>query len=212
MQFLKRPKTTLAIVIIAALLATLVLQDHGPPITRLEPTSVIAAILNDPLTPRFDPPDADVTLVVFTDYRCAVCKASNPAIQKVLKEDGRVRVLYKDWPILGEASRIAARAAIAAHRQDKYPQFHDALMRVSGPLDEEAIAAAAAQAGVDRRRLRADLTAHNEEIDATLNRNAFQAFSLGLTGTPGFLVGPALVRGRLDESRLERLVAAARNE
>lgn len=209
---MKRPKTTLAIVVIAAVLATLALQVHGPPITRLKPTPVIAAILNDPLTPRFDPPDADVTLVVFTDYRCGVCKASNPAIQKVLKEDGRIRVLYKDWPIPGEASRIAARAAIAAHRQGKYPQFHDALMRVSGPLDEAAIEGAAVKAQIDLRRLRADLEAHHDEIDQILSRNAVQAFSLGLTGTPGFLVGPALVRGRLDKSGLEKLIAAARNE
>jgi protein-disulfide isomerase len=177
---------------------------------RVTLTPVVAAVLTDPGSPRAGAAAPDVTVVVFTDYQCPICKADDPALARLLAADPRVRVIYKDWPIRGPLSDLAARTALAAERQGRYRPVHTALMSVRGPLSPERIAAVAASAGADPARLAADQRAHAREIDAQLARHRLQAFSLGLSGTPAYLVGPYLIEGGLDDRRLAHAVKQAR--
>ena len=124
--------------------------------------------------------------------------------------DPKVRVIYRDWPIFGEASIAAAKVAIASKWQGKHAAVHDALMVTPRPLDEAAIKAAAIKAGADWPRLQADLKAHHGEIEALLARNNDQAESLGLQGTPAFIIGNYLVEGGMDLAGLRAAVAKVR--
>ena len=121
-----------------------------------------------------------------------------------------MRVHFKDWPILGEQSKLGARAALAAHRQGGYFAMHKALMADAAPLTPARVGELAAQAGLDAERLASDLQLHAGDIDEQLNRQANQAFSLGLRGTPSYLVGAQLIEGGLDDRALAKAVAAAR--
>ena len=177
---------------------------------RLEPTPVVRAVLTDPGSPRAGAAEPDVTVVVFTDYQCPICKVTDPALTRLLAADPKVRVIYKDWPIRGPLSDLAARTALAADRQGRYPAVHDALMAARGALSPERITAIAAAAGADLARLAADQSVHAREIDAQIGRHRLQAFSLGLAGTPAYLVGPYLIEGGLDDRRLDHAVKRAR--
>jgi protein-disulfide isomerase len=185
-----------------------VLQNRPPPGRTLERTPVFEAVLRDRGAPRIGPDDADVVIVVFTDYRCAVCRRTDPALARLLQADPGVRVHYKDWPILGEQSQLGARVALAAHRQGRYLPMHQALMAERGPLTGGRVRELAAAVGVNSPQLEADLA--SKDIDEQLTRHANQAFSLGLRGTPAYLVGPKLIEGGLDDRALARAVAQAR--
>ncbi|MDP3853715.1 DsbA family protein [Phenylobacterium sp.] len=206
----RRPRLTLAIALLLGAAMSFYLQNRPPPWRALTLTPVVAAVLKDDGGPRIGPDDADVVVVVFTDYQCPVCKRTDAALERVAANDGRVRVVYKDWPILGEASVLAARAALAADAQGKYADVHRALMASRSKLDAERIRDIAIEAGADWPRLQADQAARAGEIEARLNRQAGQAWSLGVEGTPAYLVGPYLVKGGLDDRDLARAVAAAR--
>ena len=169
-----------------------------------------AAILNDPATPTLAPENADVTVVMFFDYQCPVCRRVHPVLERVRKEDGRIRLVYKDWPIFAGTSITAAEVAIAAQWQGKYHAVHDQLMRTPGKLDEAKIEAAAKRAGVDWEGLQRDLEAHGDEIDALLGRTLVQARGLGIQGTPAFAIGPYLVSGGLDYAGFKSAFAKAR--
>ncbi len=183
------------------------LPEPAQPLTR---TPVVAGVLDDPGSPRAGSNNANVTVVIFTDYRCGICQATDPALERLLAKDPKVQVIFKDWPIRGADSTLAAHAALAADRQGRYRAFHTALMASRGPLDPPRIERIAAEAGLDVARLRADQIAHAPEIDAQLRRHAFQALGLGLAGTPAYLVGPYLIQGGLDERQLAVAVRRAR--
>lgn len=167
----------------------------------------MAAILGDRDAPVGGDPQGDLTIVDFFDYQCPYCRRAEAALDEFAREDGHVRIIYKDWPILGEASTQAARRALAARDQGKYLEAHRILFAMAGRrATPEQIDAALSAAGVDLARLTADLAAHGGEIDALLARNLVQAASLGLQGTPAFLIGPVLTPQALD---LEGFRAAA---
>lgn len=168
------------------------------------------AIMTDPIAPAVAPQDADVTIVLFSDYNCPYCRKVHPALQALLREDPKVRLLYRDWPIFGGASTEAARAAIAAEFQGRHTAFNEALMAAQGKLDSAAIRTAANRAGVDWTRLQKDLTARRQDIDALLGRSDRYARMLGLTGTPGLLIGPYLLPGAVGVAELRKVVAAVR--
>lgn len=198
----------LAILAGAAVSAGLrMLPDKGQKLTL---TPVVAKVLNDRDAPSAGPGRAEVTIVVYTDYQCAVCKRTDGALERIVAADPGVRVIYKDWPILGEASVAAARAALAADRQGKYLAVHRGLMASRAPLDEAQIRRVAIAAGADWPRLTADRTAHARTIEAQLGRHGMEAWSLGIPGSPGYLVGPYLIKGGLDDRDLARAVARAR--
>ena len=170
----------------------------------------VKAILNDPEAPVGGNPDGDVTIVAFLDYNCPFCKKATPALAKLVASDGGVRLVYKDWPILAASSVDGARMALAAKYQGEYEQAHAALMAVPGRSSRDHMAEAIRKAGVDMTRLEADLKTHDSEISALINRNRDEADSLGLEGTPVFLIGPFKVAAALDYEGLKRVVEQAR--
>lgn len=174
-----------------------------------QPTVSERAILHDPDVPALGNPKGDVTIVEYFDYQCPYCRKLHPELMRLIAEDGNIRLVLKDWPILTPQSLVAARLALAARYQGRYAETHAALMETSGRLDQDKIRAAAVKAGLDLDRIDADVTARAAEIDAVLARNAAQADALGLTGTPALLVGPFKVPG-MGYDGLKKVVAEAR--
>lgn len=191
--------------------ASTLLQRLPPPARRLDASPVVDAVLSDPGSPRAGPADADVTVVVFTDYLCGICRATDGALARLAAADPGVAVIYKDWPIRGVVSEAAARAALAAASQGGYLAMHRALMTAPGRLDAARLPAIAESAGLDPVRLARDLETDAAALDRQLARHAAQAFSLGLQGTPAYLVGPWLSQGGLDDRQLATAVRRARN-
>lgn len=165
----------------------------------------------DAVAPMVRPAAYDVTIVEYMDYQCPNCRTSVAPIRQLLASDRKVRLIYRDWPIFGPASEGAALVALAAKYQGKYREVHEALMAAPLPLDEKRIEAAARGAGVDWPRLEKDMNSHSAEILALLRRNDEQAQSLGLQGTPGFLVGNTQFFGGMTLKELKEAVAKARS-
>lgn len=206
----RRPRLTLAAALLVGVLVMILLREaplDGQLVTR---TPVIARVLDDRASPRIGARAPDVIVVVFTDYQCPVCKRTDIALDRLVSDDPGVQVIYKDWPILGPASVEAAQVALAARMQGRYVATHRGLMAHGGRLDSAAIRKVAEQAGVDWTRLDADRRANAKVIETMLARNGGQAWSLGLAGSPGYLVGPYLIQGGLDDRALRRAVARAR--
>jgi protein-disulfide isomerase len=170
----------------------------------------VNAILNDPDAPVGGNPKGDVTIVAYLDYNCIYCKKSAPDLDRVVKEDGKIRLIYKDWPILSESSMLGAQLALGAKYQGGYEKAHHALMGISGrKSDQTAMLKAMKAAGIDMTRLQSDLDTHGPKISALLQRNLAQADSLSLTGTPTYLVGPFRT-STLDYAGFKQVVADAR--
>ncbi|WGD53626.1 DsbA family protein [Bradyrhizobium sp. CB1650] len=167
-------------------------------------------VLRDPDVPVAGNPNGDITIVEWSDYNCPYCRKLEPELRQVVQDDGKVRLVLKDWPILGPVSITAARIALAAKFQDKYHQAHDAMMGVSSRLTEPRIDELLAGAGIDMDRLKRDLTARARDIDAVLKRNNDQAEAFGFRGTPSFIVGKFRVPGVLTMTEFEQVIADAR--
>ncbi len=165
-------------------------------------------LLNDPASPVGGNPDGDVTLVEFFDYQCPYCKKVLPSIQALLAEDRNLRYVFKEFPILGKASVFAARAALAAHRQGKYLEFHMAVMPAKGKLTEARVMRLAKTAGLDTDRLRRDMA--DGTIDDSIRRNLELASALNVNGTPAFVIGDTVVPGAVDIDTLRSLIARER--
>ena len=169
-----------------------------------------AELFRDPGSPVAGNPDGDVTLVEFFDYQCGFCKRVYPVLKKLLKEDGNVRFVYKEFPILGATSVYAAQAALAARYQDKYQEFHDAMMAAKGRLTEERVLRIAAAVGLDRERLLKDMKGRKAEHDLIIGLNNRLARDLKINGTPGFVVGDVVIRGAADYGSFQRIIAELR--
>ena len=150
----------------------------------------------------------DVTVVEFFDYNCPYCRQVAPVMIKAEEDDPQLRIVYKEFPILGPNSMFAAKAGLAARRQNLYPQFHKAMMLVSGSADEARVVAVAEEIGLNVEQLRADM--QNPAIDAEIGRNLALARALRINGTPGFVIGDEILRGATDLQTMQRLVAKAR--
>jgi protein-disulfide isomerase len=169
-----------------------------------------ALVLRDPDIPATGNAEGDVTIVEYFDYQCPYCRKIEPELRQVVQDDGKIRLILKDWPILGEVSVIAARKVLASKFQDKYVQAHEALIGVNSKLTEPRIRELLAGAGVDVDRLNRDLATNAKAIDAILARNSDQATAFGFKGTPSFIVGKFRVPGILTMAEFERVVADAR--
>jgi protein-disulfide isomerase len=169
-----------------------------------------ALVLRDPETPSAGNPDGDINIVEWFDYNCPYCRRIAPEIQMIVQHDGKLRLVLKDWPILGEVSKFAARMALAAKYQDKYLAAHEAMMGVNSKLTEPRIRELLAGAGIDMDRLNRDLTGNARAIDAVLARNHDQAVAFGFKGTPSFIVGKFRVPGTLTMAQFEMAIADAR--
>ena len=166
-------------------------------------------LLNDPGSPVSGNLSGTVTLVEFFDYRCGFCKRTAAAVTQLQKDDPRVRVVYKDFPILGETSELAAKAALASKAQGTHQAFHEALLASTHEMTKESILATATEVGLDVKRLETDMA--NPEWQTIIDRNRALAKDLGINGTPGFIVGTELVPGALDINGLKALIARAGN-
>lgn len=169
-----------------------------------------AAVLHDPEIPVAGNPDGDITIVEWFDYNCPYCRKLEPELRQVIHDDGKVRLLLKDWPILGPVSVVAARMALACKFQGKYDAAHDAMIGINSKLTEPRIAELLAGAGVDVDRARRDLDAKGKVIDALLARNNEQAEGLDFRGTPSFIVGKFRVPGVLTMDQFAAVIADAR--
>jgi protein-disulfide isomerase len=145
----------------------------------------------------------DVTLVEFFDYACPYCKASNPAVDRLLQEDKGLRVVYRELPILGPDSVTAARLSLEASKLGRFAQFHDTLWATGRPTPDTNAKAAQA-AGI------APQPVQDAEIETELNRNMKLAGELGATGTPVFVVGDRVMNGAVGYDSLKDAIAKAR--
>lgn len=165
-------------------------------------------IFNNPADPVVGNVNGDVTVVEFFDYRCPYCKRVSDSLMTLLKDDPNIKLVFKEFPILGPESTVAARIALAAHRQGKYEQVHTAFMAHKGSFDQEALLDLAASVGADRAKLAADM--QDPAIQGHLQANESLAGALGITGTPGFLFGKQLVPGAISLDDMKKFVSAAR--
>lgn len=168
------------------------------------------ALINDPTSPVAGNPEGDVTLVEFFDYHCGYCKRVLGDILVLLDDDANVRIVYKEFPILGPQSVTAARIALAAHRQDpdKYLAFHVALMTSRARLNEDRAFQMAREMGFDVDGLKADM--NSDEISKIIQDNIELARLLGINGTPSFVIGDQLIPGAVSLDTLKELIESAR--
>ncbi|HTE38423.1 MAG TPA: DsbA family protein [Reyranella sp.] len=169
-----------------------------------------AGLMNDPESPIVGNPNGDVTIVEFSDYQCPYCKRAHTAVKSVLAADSKVKLVFKDLPILGEPSRIAALAALAARAQNKHLALHDALMEFSGKLDRDRIMEIAGSVGLDVARLQKDMD--DPKLKEIIERNMALASALGVRGTPAFVIGNQFVPGAIDADTLKRMINDARTK
>ena len=169
-----------------------------------------ALVLRDPDIPVAGNAAGDISIVEWFDYQCPYCRKLEPELRQVVQDDGKVRLVLKDWPILGPVSVVAARMALACKFQDKYSQAHDAMIGVNSKLTEPRINELLAGAGIDVDRVKRDLAANAKTIDAILARNNDQATAFGFRGTPSFIVGKFRVPGALTVAEFEQVIADAR--
>lgn len=168
-----------------------------------------AALRNDPDSVVVGNPDGDVTVVEFFDYNCPYCKRAYPIVRKAIKDDSNIRLVYKEFPILGPISLTASRAAIASRSQGKYEIFHNRLMEIRGSLTEERLMQVAAEVGLDLDKLKEDMKA--PEVDAIIRRNHQLAQALQINGTPTFFIGDNMAPGFVDLGQLQAMVKEARS-
>jgi protein-disulfide isomerase len=169
-----------------------------------------AAVLHDPDVPVGGNAEGDIAIVEWFDYNCPYCRKLEPELRQVIHDDGKVRLVWKDWPILGPASVVAARMALATNYQGKYGEAHDAMLGLNSKLTEAKIDEVLAAAGVDIDRAKGDLAANEKAINAILARNNEQAEALGFRGTPSFIVGKFRVPGTLTMAEFAQVIADAR--
>jgi protein-disulfide isomerase len=165
-------------------------------------------IFDDPATPVGGNSDGDVSLVEFFDYRCPYCKQVEPALESLLRQDPRLRMIYKEFPVLGPSSVTAAKAALAAQKQGKYAAFHRAMMALKGQIDDAAVFSVAQSVGLDIARLKRDMKA--PAIERMLKVNFALADDLDIQGTPGFIIGDQIVPGAIGLDDLKQLIADTR--
>jgi len=168
------------------------------------------ALAKTPGDPVAGNPDGDVTVVEFYDLRCPYCRRMLPVDAELLAGDGKLRLVYKDIPILGPASLLGAKAVLAAQRQGGYLKLHDAIMRGTPTITEASLHEAADAVGLDWSRLQHDMT--DPAIQARIDANLGLARSLGVDGTPAYVIGRKMLPGAVDLSALRDAVAATRRQ
>ena len=162
----------------------------------------------DPNAPVLGNPTGDVTVVEFFDYNCPYCRRAKPAVEALLASDPNVRLVYREWPILGEGSVFAARAALASQKQGKYEEFQWAMMGMQGRAEESSVLRIAESIGLDIEQMRQDM--EDPAIDEHFATSVRLTQSLGFSGTPSFVIGDVLVPGLVSEEILMQHVATAR--
>ncbi len=166
-------------------------------------------IFRDADSPVGGNPTGDITLVEFFDYNCPYCRQVAPMMLEAEAADQQLRIVYKEFPVLGPNSLLAAKAALAAHRQGKYVAFHKALMAVRSAADASRVMEVATKVGLDIERLKTDID--DPVIQAVIDKNLALARALRIDGTPGFVIGEQILRGATDLKTLQSLIREARD-
>jgi len=161
-------------------------------------------------SPVWGNPNGDVTVVEFFDYNCPYCKQVFPSVKKLIADDGNIKVIMKELPVLGVNSEYAAKAALAAQKQGKYEQFHAQMMNKGSRLSQKGVEAAAKQIGLDLEQLKRDM--ESKEVQLELERTSLWAQRLGVNGTPAFVIGEELIPGAIDGQRMKQFVELARKQ
>jgi protein-disulfide isomerase len=169
-----------------------------------------ALVLRDPAIPVAGNASGNISIVEYFDYQCPYCRKVDPELQQVVHDDGKIRLVWKDWPVLGPMSVTAARMAQASKYQDKFIEAHDALISINSKLTEARIRDALSGAGIDMDRLDRDLASHVSDIEGTLARNNDQASAFEFRGTPSFIVGKFRIPGVLTMAQFTQAIADAR--
>ncbi|NVN86008.1 MAG: DsbA family protein [Rhodopseudomonas sp.] len=169
-----------------------------------------AKVLRDPEIPVAGNPKGDITIVEFFDYNCPYCRKLAPDLHQVVAEDGKIRLVLKDWPILGPVSVYASRLALATKYQDKFIEAHDALIGLDVRLTEAGVRDRLAKAGIDIDRAVRDLETNTAAIAAILKRADDQAQAFGFQGTPAFIIGKFRVPGPLTKEQFALAIRDAR--
>ena len=155
-------------------------------------------------------PKGDVTLVEFFDYNCGFCKRALPDVLKLAETDKNLKIVIKEFPILGPGSMAAARAAIASRMQGKYWDFHLALLKKRGSVDEAGVFKVATKVGLDIGKLKKDM--ESDEVTAIIQRNHAVAQALNINGTPAFIIADNIFPGAVGFEQLASAVAKVRKE
>lgn len=164
-------------------------------------------ILSDPGSPVAGNAKGDISIVVFFDYNCGYCKQTLPQLQSISERDPLVRIVFKEFPVLGPQSMFAARAALAAGRQGKYVEFHNALM-IAENTGEDSIKSISKTLGVDYSKLQKDMA--DPQIDEQITRTQRLAESLDINGTPAYIIGDQIIPGAINAESLTNIMAAQR--
>lgn len=197
-------------IIAAFTLSLAALVSFAPGVQSESADAFRESVLRDPDVPSIGNPQGDITIVEYFDYQCPYCKKVAPVLVKLASEDGKLRIVMKDWPIFGGASQYAARMVLAAKYQDKYHEAHAALIGASTKLSEDVVRKLLGDAGIDVDRATTDMETHKPAIEALLVRNNEQAEVFGFQGTPAFIVGTFRVPGVLDAAGFKQAIADAR--
>jgi protein-disulfide isomerase len=160
--------------------------------------------------PVFGNEDGDVTIVEFFDYRCPYCRQVAGLALETARADGNVRVVYKEFPILGPESEFASRAAIAAAMQDRYAEFHKALLTDVQTVNRDSVMRLARMMDLDIERLKADM--QSDKVTRTIERNRRLGRRLQINGTPAFIVGTEMAPGAISRDKLKQMIARAREQ
>ena len=185
-----------------------ILRQRDAQIAASGANTVRLELENDPGSPNLGNPEGDVTVVEFFDYNCPYCRQAGKTVQELMGSDPNIRIIFQEWPVLGEGSMFAARAALASRAQGKYEEFHWTLMNGEGRATEASILKVARDLGLDIVKLLADMESPAVEIH--LERSNDLARSLGFTGTPAFIVGDQTVPGMISLEKIEKLIADVR--
>ena len=172
-----------------------------------------ALLLSSPHQAVLGNPDGNVTVVEFFDYNCHFCRNSAADVQAIINQDPKVRVVLKEWPILGPESVEAARVSIAARMEDggaRFRDFHEKLLTTAGRADKATAIATAAAIGYDVRKIQSDLA--SDEVNTTIAEGARLGNVLSIEGTPTFVVGGQVVSGAIGVDALKSLIGKARDE
>jgi protein-disulfide isomerase len=165
---------------------------------------------NDPNAPVLGNPNGDVTVIEFFDYNCSYCKKVMPEVKSLIAADKNIRLVYREWPILGEGSVFAAKAALASRAQGKYEEFHWALMEMRNRADETTVLRIAEKVGLDIEELLKDMEKPTVSEHIAMSMRITQA--LGFNGTPSFIIGNNLIPGFVEKDALADYVSKARKE
>lgn len=166
-------------------------------------------IFADPNSPTAGNKDADVSIVAFYDYNCHYCKQSLPALNNLLAKDPSLKIIYKEFPILSPTSQLAAKAALAADRQGKFLEFHNALLSAE-MINDEVIKSISDRLGLNYDKLQKDM--NDEKINEVLSNNYNLAAALNIQGTPAYIVGTQLIPGAIDLNSLTNIVKLEREK